>query len=66
MIIQCPDCHTKLKPKPPLGTREGAKVVVKCPCGTPLRFTMPGKPRSTSSALNAFTETIFGSMGRHA
>lgn len=41
MIIQCPTCDLKLRPKPPDDTKPGAKVQVKCRCGTILRFTMP-------------------------
>lgn len=44
MILQCPDCQTKMKPKPPADTKLGAKVSVTCRCGSKLRFTMPGKP----------------------
>lgn len=49
MTIQCPDCQRKLKPRPPADTKEGTRVVVKCPCGTPLRFRMPGKPEVVAS-----------------
>lgn len=44
MILQCPDCGVKLRPKPPAGTRPGAKVALTCPCGSKLRFTMPRTP----------------------
>jgi hypothetical protein len=45
MLIQCPDCGTKMRPKQPATTPEGAKVSCKCRCGTAVRFTMPGKPK---------------------
>lgn len=48
MIIQCPDCETKMRPKPPANTPEGTKVSITCRCGTRLRFRMPGKPKPPS------------------
>lgn len=63
MIVQCPDCRTKMKPKPPAATPEGAKVSITCRCGTKLRFTMPGKPALTESQQrfrDQMRETIDG------
>ena len=70
MIIQCPDCRLKLMPKPPVGTKEGTKVVVKCRCGTRLRFTMPGKPKPDLSSLfktvdDPFPGTSFDDLFKH-
>lgn len=63
MIIQCPDCQTKMKPKPPASTPEGTRVTVKCRCGTTLRFRMPGKPKGTPDAAK-FSDLshIYGDM----
>lgn len=45
MVIRCPDCKTLMRPKPPEGTKPGAKVGITCRCGARLRFAMPGVPR---------------------
>lgn len=44
MIIQCPDCKTKMAPKVAADVKPGVKISVTCRCGTKLRFTNPGKP----------------------
>jgi hypothetical protein len=67
MIVQCPDCQTKMQPKPPAGTREGARVSVTCRCGTVLRFRMPGTPRAASATPAPLSDLaglgdLFGSM----
>lgn len=54
-----------MKPKPPVETKAGAKVVVTCRCGTKLRFTMPGKPLSAaaqqfSDQMHAILDGAYG------
>lgn len=67
MLLQCPDCGRRGRPKPPAGTEPGTKVVVTCKCGTRLRFTMPGTPKPPAPKLPDLTDfqrdvfgTIFG------
>lgn len=60
MIIQCPNCELRLKPKPPPSTPPDTKVSVKCKCGTVLIFRMPGRPRDPR--LDEFIKSIFGNI----
>ena len=63
MIVECPDCKTRMKPKPPAGTPEGAKVSIKCRCGTTLRFTMPGtdpRVKKIFDDLRRMSEGLYG------
>jgi hypothetical protein len=65
MLIECPDCKTRMKPKPPANTPAGAKVRIRCRCGTSLQFTMPGRPvdrraEEITADLKRFTDRVFG------
>lgn len=40
MLIQCPKCQTKMKPKVADDVTDGTRLKLHCRCGTWLRFTV--------------------------
>jgi predicted Zn finger-like uncharacterized protein len=63
MIVQCPECQTKLKIKDDPSVKAGQRLQVKCRCGQRLQFKKPDDPKQTeieARRTDEFMKKIFG------